>query len=180
MQHRQISIHIKNVEREPKLITDFSNLSNQKWRVINDDVMGGISNSTLQINSSGNAVFLGTVSLANGGGFASVKNEEPLNLKGFDGIRLSVLGDGNRYSFRFQTGNVNQTNPWSYEHRFDTEENLWQAIDLPFDKFQAVYRGSEVTDPEPLDPESIKNFGFLISDKQEGDFRLEIEKIELI
>ena len=163
---------------DKKLITDFTNLANQQWQVINDGVMGGLSDGQFQINAEGNAVFLGTVSLKNNGGFTSVKNREPINLQGYIGIRLTIRGDGNRYSFRIQTGEGNKTHKWSYECRFDTAPNSTEEIQLPFDDFKPTYRGSTPEGVPPLDPGNIHNFGFLISDKQEGEFRLEIENIE--
>lgn len=163
---------------DKKLITDFSNLANQQWQIINDGVMGGHSSGQFQINAAGHAVFLGTVSLKNNGGFTSVKNMEPLNLQGYDGIKLTIRGDGNRYSFRIQTGKERKTHNWSYECRFDTDTDSTKDILLPFDDFNPTYRGSTPKGVPPLDPGNIHNFGFLISDKQKGEFRLEIEKIE--
>lgn len=162
---------------DQRLITDFSNLAAQQWIITNDGVMGGKSSSQFQINKDGNGVFLGTVSLENNGGFASVKNHEPVNLSGFQAVRLTVLGDGNRYSFRLQTGSGSSLDPWSYEQRFETEQDEWIEIDLPLDQFRPTYRGRTPDDVPPLDPAAIKRYGFLISDEQEGDFRLEIDKI---
>ena len=165
---------------KPQLITDFSNFSKQKWQIVNDDVMGGLSESSLQINYDGNAVFLGRVSLENNGGFASVKNHETLNLSGFESIRLHLKGDGRRYSFRLQTGSKQYQHPWSYEHRFDTEKDLWMEVNLPLNEFTATFRGSRPENAPELDLSAIATFGFLISDKQEGEFRLEIDKIEAL
>lgn len=162
------------------LITDFSNLAHQKWQITNDEVMGGKSQSRFQINENGNAVFLGTLSLANNGGFASVKNHEPLNLAGCRAICLHVKGDGKRYSFRLQTGSQDSVHPWNYEYRFQTENNEWQTIELPLGDFEAVYRGDAVPDAPLLNTSLIMRYGFLISDRQEGPFRLEIDKIEAL
>lgn len=164
-------------ETETRLITDFSNLASQQWIITNDGVMGGKSSSQFQINKDGNGVFLGTVSLQNNGGFASVKNHEPLNLDGYRSVRLSVLGDGNRYSFRLQTGSGSSVHPWSYELRFETKDGEWTDIELPLDSFVATYRGRTPDDVPPLDQSKIQRYGFLISDEQEGSFRLEIDKI---
>ena len=43
------------------------------WKVVNDDVMGGISRASFDLNTEGDAEFKGTVSTANNGGFASVR-----------------------------------------------------------------------------------------------------------
>ncbi len=163
-----------------KLITDFSNIANQEWRIVTDFVMGGKSSSRMQLNAEGNAVFFGELSLEKNGGFASVKNHEPLNLAGFSAIDLRVKGDGNRYSFRLRTGEGSETHKWSYQVKFETKPDEWTDITLPFSDFEATYRGSKPDDVSPPDFSSIRQFGFLISNKQEGPFRLEIEKIEAI
>lgn len=164
---------------EKRLITDFSNIANQEWRIVNDVVMGGKSSGQMQLNADGNAVFLGELSLENNGGFASAKNYEPLNIDGFSAIHLRVKGDGNRYSFRFRTGEGSETHKWSYQAKFETIPDEWIDVTLPFSDFEATYRGSKPDDVPPPDFSSIHQFGFLISDKQEGKFRLQIEKIEV-
>lgn len=162
-----------------RLITDFSNIAAQHWIITNDGVMGGKSSSQFQINKDGNGVFLGTVSLENNGGFASVKNHEPINLSGFTGVRLRLLGDGNRYSFRLQTGGEEGSiHPWSYEQRFNTTPSEWITVDLPLKEFHPTYRGRTPDNVPPLDPTNVQRYGFLISDKQEGKFRLEIDRVE--
>lgn len=164
---------------EKRLITDFSNIANQEWRIVNDVVMGGRSSSRMQLNADGNAVFLGELSLENNGGFASVKNHEPLNIDGFSVFHLRVKGDGKRYSFRLRTGEGSETHKWSYQSKFETNSNEWMDITLSFSDFEATYRGSKPDDVPPVDFSSIRQFGFLISDQQQGPFRLEIEKIEV-
>ncbi|TVQ05214.1 MAG: CIA30 family protein [Balneolaceae bacterium] len=163
---------------EQIVITDFTNLASQKWRVVNDGVMGGISQSTLQINTAGNGVFFGKVSLKNNGGFASVKNLNPLNLSGYSEFWLRLLGDGSRYSFRFRTENDGDPHYWVYEIRFETEPDKWLEISLPFTEFIPVYRGKALADIPPPDLSSICEYAILISDKQEGPFRLEIDWIK--
>jgi NADH dehydrogenase [ubiquinone] 1 alpha subcomplex assembly factor 1 len=44
------------------------------WRAIDDRVMGGVSRSRLRHDPAGHAVFEGEVSLAQNGGFASVRS----------------------------------------------------------------------------------------------------------
>lgn len=158
-------------------ITDFSNLAAQQWEIINDGVMGGKSESSFQINEEGHAVFLGNISLENNGGFASVRNHGPLNLEEFNGVRLRLKGDGKRYCFRLRTGKGNNTYRFSYDMRFDTETGTWMDVTLPFSEFHPYFRGMPVMDVPPLDLSNIRQYGFLISDKQEGEFRLEITAI---
>lgn len=165
-------------ENTTRLITDFTNLASQKWKIVNDGVMGGVSYSHLQIQANGNAVFIGEISLENGGGFASVKNQTSLNLKGFEKIKIRVLGDGNQYGFRFRTGNAMQKHQWSYEFKFETESGIWQNINIPLSDFKAVYRGKLLDNVPNADLSAIKEYSFLIGDRQDGPFRLEIDFIE--
>lgn len=167
-----------NVPVKPLVITDFSDFSHQHWRIINDGVMGGLSEGQFQINANGHALFLGSVSLENNGGFTMVKNHKRLNLTGFSDVSLRVRGDGKRYKFRFQTGkNSEQIHKWSYQHPFTAPKGRWDDIVLPLNGFVPVYRGRKMTDVPSLDPSAIYNYAFLISDKQKGEFRLEIESI---
>jgi len=159
------------------MITDFSNFARQQWAIVNDGVMGGKSTSQFQINMDGNGVFLGHITLVNNGGFASVRNQEPINLSGYQLIELKVKGDSKRYSFRFQTGSNENPDEWWYEHRFDTKAGEWITVDLPLSDFKPTYRGRTPENaPEP-NLSSIQKYGFLISDKQNGDFRLETDQI---
>ncbi|MBK8745518.1 MAG: CIA30 family protein [Propionivibrio sp.] len=67
----------------------------QTFRVINDDVMGGVSTSRLR-STDGAMVFEGEVSLENGGGFASFRG--PVRFPERSMVLLvTVRGDGQRY-----------------------------------------------------------------------------------
>jgi hypothetical protein len=160
-----------------KLLVDFSTPESvSRWRMINDGVMGGESQSQMRWNPGGTATFLGTVSLANNGGFASVRTApRTYDLAAHSGIRLRVRGDGHIYSFRFRTdGNFDGV---SWAQSFPTAAGEWEEIDLPFVGFQPVFRGQAVPQAGPLDPASIRQLGFLIAEKQAGAFSLEIDWI---
>ncbi|NBB77435.1 MAG: CIA30 family protein [Bacteroidetes bacterium] len=167
-------------ERDRILITDFSNLASAQWEVVDDVVMGGRSHGHFQLLESGHALFSGNLSLKNNGGFSSVKNRKRINIEGAESIRLKVKGDGNRYSFRFRTGRNGQTHRFVYESRFNTAPGEWETILLNLSEFEAVFRGRPVPDAPPPDLSSIHEYGFLISDKQEGGFRLEIASVEAV
>jgi len=170
-----------SIPSKPYLITDFSDFSHQQWRIVNDSVMGGKSQGQFQINSEGHAVFLGNVSLENNGGFTMVKNHESLNLSGYSKILLKVSGDGKKYSFRLQTGeSPNNIHPWSYECRFTSPNEKSAEVILNLSDFEPVYRGRTPENAPPLDQSKIYRYAFLISDKQEGNFRLKIESVKAL
>ena len=53
------------------LINTSNDIGLEDWRIVNDDVMGGVSSSTLYLNEEQNLVFSGNLSMENNGGFAS-------------------------------------------------------------------------------------------------------------
>jgi len=161
-----------------KLLLDFSgNDQIPEWFIINDGVMGGVSTSDLKYMSQGSLMFTGNVSLKYNGGFASFRgNMSDLDLKGYDGIKIRVRGDGKKYSFRIRTNN--SFDGIAYAADFKSKENVWQEINIPFSDFTPRFRGRIILNAGKLDPAAIKQLGFLISDKQEGPFQLEIDWIK--
>ena len=157
-----------------RLIVNFVEPMNAfKWIVVNDNVMGGISRSRVSINEDGYMLFNGNVSLDYGGGFASVRSSyENWEIGNFEGFVIKVWGDGKSYQFRCRMGN--NFNGVAYRHYFQTNNENWQEIRLPFSKFIPTYRGRIISDAKPLDPESIRSLGLMISDKQSGNFNLKI------
>jgi monofunctional biosynthetic peptidoglycan transglycosylase len=166
----QVSKETQEMELVP--VMDFDEES-EPWRTINDGVMGGVSSSGFLVKE-GIARFEGTVSLENNGGFASVRSRSrDYDISLFQGMVLRVRGDGKRYAFRLRT--TSGFDGISYEARFKSVADQWITVRMPFKAFQPVFRGRVIRDAEPLDLKSVKTFGFLISDKQTGKFRLEID-----
>jgi monofunctional biosynthetic peptidoglycan transglycosylase len=160
---------------DTSMIMDFEEGA-EPWQTINDVVMGGVSSSTFTVQE-GVARFEGEVSLENNGGFASARSRPAEHdLSAYDGVLLRVRGDGNRYAFRLRT--TKAFDGVSYEARFETVKDEWTTVRLPFDAFQAVFRGNRVPGAAPLDLTSIQTFGVLIADKQEGPFHLDIDGIK--
>ena len=63
------------------VLVDFdedSTLAN--WAVVNDGVMGGESQGKFYIDTEGNGIFEGTISLENNGGFASIQLNKKIKL----------------------------------------------------------------------------------------------------
>ena len=161
------------------LVESFNIPTNLNWQIINDGVMGGISNSEIQILSDGVGQFKGTVSLENNGGFASTRGVlAVLPSEPFTKIRLRIKGDGKKYSFRIRTDG--QYDGVSYKNDFETKAGVWQEIILNLADFKPTWRGRILTNIPPIEPTQIRQVGFLISDKQEGTFTLLIDWIKLL
>ena len=133
------------------------------WGAVDDVVMGGASASGLSL-LPGFARFTGNVSTANSGGFASVRtrNFEPaFNLQGWQGVRLVMRGDGQRYKVILR-----HSNSWdsrAYCHSVDTEPDQWIVVDIPFSIFVATFRAKTQPTAPRLDPTSICSFQLMLS-----------------
>lgn len=148
-----------------------------KWVIVDDVVMGGLSGSDIQPEKEG-ARFSGAVSLKNNGGFSSVRRNFPgMNMNGYDGIALTLTGDGRRYGVSL-SDRARFTGLY-FNARFETVNGEKIIINLPFEDFKPLYYGRPAPDVKPIDLSSVKELSLIISDKQEGPFTLLIEKIEL-
>lgn len=147
-----------------------------EWAAINDVVMGGVSTGQLRQTSQGTAVFAGRLSLENNGGFASVRSRaRQRDLSAYRGIALRVRGDGGRYKVNIKTDS--RFDGLQYRHAFETTADEWQTVYLPFREFVPSFRGRIVPDAPPMDLSRITSLGLMISDKQAGPFRLEVQSI---
>uniref|UniRef100_A0A2P2MDL0 Uncharacterized protein LOC105649701 n=1 Tax=Rhizophora mucronata TaxID=61149 RepID=A0A2P2MDL0_RHIMU len=148
------------------------------WGALDDVVMGGVSQSTFQIDTTGGehgeptGLFKGVVSTANNGGFTSVRTRNfsvPEDLSAYDGLGLYLKGDGRRYKFIVRTSHDWDT--VGYTIGFDTEEGHWQSICLPFSSLRPIFRARTVLDAPPFDPRNIVSLQLMFS-KFEYDGKL--------
>jgi monofunctional biosynthetic peptidoglycan transglycosylase len=156
-------------------IVHFGTDSADDWFVVNDGVMGGRSSSALN-REGGVAVFEGYLSLENNGGFASVR--APITdgaLSGASRIVLRVRGDGKRYQLRLRPGR--RFDGVAFAAGFETRAGEWIIVELPVEAFEPTYRGFRPRGVGALDPSRIGQVGIMLTDKQDGAFRLELEWI---
>ena len=149
----------------------------KKWNIVNDDVMGGISKSYLSLNEENNLIFSGNVSLKNNGGFASTRmglDRESLN--GIRSFKIKFKGDGNMYKLRIRQNNRRA----AYSSNFKSVKEKWLEVNIPIDDFTPSWRGYSYSSYPAIETEKISSIGIQISDKQEGEFKLEIKYIKAI
>ena len=152
---------------------------NGRWASVNDTVMGGVSSSRHELTEDGTFIFRGNLSLENNGGFASVRSRmEPMDLAGADAFRLRVRGDGHRYQLRFRVdGEWSWVNYWQ---GFDTKAGEWIEVELPVEGFRAGWRGEPVPQAPAFDPARPFEITLMATDKQEGEFELEVDWISAV
>ncbi len=157
------------------ILFDFGAKENMNdWLLVNDGVMGGLSQSSFVLTQNNSALFSGNVTLENNGGFASVRTRPmQFDLDGLQGIQIRVKGDGKKYQFRVQTNN--RFDGVSYQYKFETQQDQWQTITIPFEECVPVFRGRQLRNVDPISPNDIQQVGFLISDGQTGAFELEVQ-----
>jgi NADH dehydrogenase [ubiquinone] 1 alpha subcomplex assembly factor 1 len=172
-----LSTNMKADNATNKILFDFRSATKlPAWEVVNDDVMGGLSDSQFQILTNRYAVFSGTVRLDNNGGFASVRSA-PIreNLSALTAFIVRVRGDGRTYKFSVRT-EAGFDSPL-YQRAFKTKQGEWEEHRLELSDFAPTFRGRAIANAPPLNAATLHSVGFLISDKQAGPFRLEISWI---
>lgn len=143
------------------------------WLAVDDVVMGGRSASRLEAHPAGTALFVGVLSLEDGGGFGSVRSpSREWGFGGAQGIVLRVRSDGQRYKLGLRTTDAFDT--LVHQAEFQVPAGAWQEVRLPWSAFQPRWRGRAVSQAEPLAPERVRSLGLLIADRQAGPFRLEL------
>lgn len=155
---------------------DFTKDANIKnWRIVNDDVMGGISTATFKLSKDGNGLFQGRVSTENNGGFASVRyTMDEIKVEELKTIRIKLKGDGKNYQFRIKNKKADY---FSYITTFPTSGE-WQVITLRLEDFYPSFRGRKLDIPN-FNKNEIGQVAILIGNKKNENFKLEIDLIEL-
>ena len=147
------------------------------WQIVNDSVMGGISNSSLDRIDDQTVRFSGILSLENNGGFASVRASGRIpDMSGSRAIVIRTKGDGRADQLRLR-----MSNGWrapDYSATFATKLGQWQTHVIPLRDFVAGWRGRTIRDAPPLDPAQIRSIGILLGDKNPGGFSLDIDWIK--
>ncbi len=170
-------VYVRHMQEQEDILMlfDFGNPdSMNQWRPINDGVMGGVSNCQFVVEDCRVGVFSGTVSLANNGGFASVRSRPArCDLRQYAGLELHARGDGKRYQLRMRDNPA--FDGITYTVHFDTRQDIWQTIRFPFSHFKPTFRGRYVSGAPSLNLRMIYSFGLLIGSKQAGAFRLEVD-----
>ncbi len=151
---------------------DFSNPNTLRdsW-IVNDGVMGGVSQSSLRQDEDG-MFFEGMVSLENNGGFASMRSSVRFP-QGTQLIELIAKGDGKRYKLVLRTELAPRV---TYEADFIALPT-WQTYRFNLSQFKSTFRGRDVNAPA-LSFSDVIDFGILISNNQAGSFAIQLKTLK--
>jgi monofunctional biosynthetic peptidoglycan transglycosylase len=167
-------------DEKSRSLLNFENANTAKaWVSVNDNVMGGISDGKFKITQDKTLFFYGSLSLANNGGFASVRClPTQLALKKNDSICFQAKGDGREYTINLYTNK--RLTAFSYKQSFKTKKEEWINLTFPLDKFIATSFGRTIPNAAPIDPNEINSIGFMIGDKNIEPFQLELKNITIL
>ncbi len=146
----------------------------ETWRVVDDGVMGGLSKGCMHLSDEGNAVFHGTVSLENYGGFSSVRTRMNESVEDYTHFVLTLKGDGKNYQLRAKSDAYES---YSYVYTFETSGE-WEKVVIPMNEMYPSFRGQKLQMPN-YPGETLGEMAILIANKKAETFQLEIDKIEL-
>ncbi|MCG8579631.1 MAG: CIA30 family protein [Bacteroidales bacterium] len=160
----------------PKILHDFNkNDDLSAWTIVNDGVMGGLSQGNISITEDGHGVFSGYISLENNGGFSSLRKRfAPVNVTPYQKIIIKVKGDGKRYQLRVKTDTYDAH---SYITYFNTS-GQWEKIELDLAAFYPSFRGRKLAMAN-YPKIRMEELAFLIANKKQESFQLQIDYIEL-
>lgn len=164
-------------ESSMRTLMNFDNSPQEpRWIALNDGVMGGRSSGGPTV-ADGKLEFSGEISLANNGGFSSVRSVgRDFDLGGASAVVLRVRGDGRRYQLRLASDARYRGIAVSYGAGFDTTAGEWTEVRVPLASLEPTVRGSSLQGP-PLNPSQVHEIGLLIADKREGAFALAVDWI---
>ncbi|MGV6832219.1 MAG: CIA30 family protein [bacterium] len=145
------------------------------WMVVDDGVMGGLSQGNISLSDEGHAVFSGFVTTENNGGFSSIRYAfKEFDVNDHTYLVLRVKGDGSKYQCRLKDDYYQR---YTYVSSFETTGE-WQTIKLPLAEFYPYFRGY-VLDMPNFPKKTLAQIGILIGNKRKEKFHLEIESISL-
>ncbi len=154
----------------------FSDKSTSDWFIVDDGVMGGLSQGHFESTDEGHSRFWGDVSLENNGGFSSVRlRQNPVDMTSYGSFKLNVKGDGKDYQFRVKSSSKEY---YSYIYTFSTSGE-WEEIEIPFDEMVPSFRGRLLNQP-PFPGEVCAEMAFLIANKKAESFSIELKEIQVV
>jgi len=158
-------------------ISEFRQGDDLTWSVVNDGVMGGLSEGKISYTESETLRFRGMLSLENNGGFSSIRSARTeMDLSAADGVVMRVKGDGRTYQLRLATDARYRGMEMSFRANFATKKSQWTEIKIPFESLKGTFRGRDLSNRK-FDPGNVKRVWILLGDKKAGPFDLEIDWI---
>ena len=147
----------------------------KQWFIVNDDVMGGVSESNFSINKDGYGIFQGYISTENNGGFCSIRHSLSRKYIGNNNVlKLKIKGDGKDYQLRIK---ADRNDYFSFIATFKTTGE-WEEIIIPLKEMYPSFRGRKLN-MQNFNNNYFEEIAFLVGNKKNEKFKLIIDRITL-
>lgn len=167
------------MEQKEPLVFDFGENKNfGKWSIIDDGVMGGLSESKARLESDA-VLFSGNVSLKNNGGFVSLRGPmSSYDLSNYTYCEIRFKSDSKRvYEVLLE-----RETPFylpKFRMKFTGKTDDWETITIPLQSFEVSRMGDTIQKGIDVNYlQKIQRIGFILADKQEGGFQLWIDYLK--
>lgn len=164
-------------QSENKMKIDFgSDKAGQSWRIINDGVMGGLSQAQTECLEN-SVLFSGKISLDNNGGFSSYRSPYGrMNFAEYETVSIRFKSKGPTFGFTMETSSYfYQPN---YKAVLKAESTDWQILKIKLIDFKQYQLGRPTGERlVESDKAKIIRIGFINHDKVAAPFELEIDYI---
>ncbi|AGC78489.1 complex I intermediate-associated protein 30 (CIA30) [Nonlabens dokdonensis] len=159
------------------ILFDFNKKSDiSSWNIVDDRVMGGISQSHFSLTTSGHGKFYEFVTTESNGGFSSVDYDfDKVKVSPNDKIKIKLKGDGKTYQFRVKAFPNDRHN---YIKEFATTGE-WQNVEIPLSDMYASWRGNRLNIPN-FDKNQITGITLMIANGKKQNFQILLNSIEVV
>lgn len=161
----------------PEFMIDFGEKTGGlNWRVLSDNVMGGLSNGRIQFTEN-TIRFTGDVSLENNGGFCSIRSEwQNMDLSKFEKVKIRFRSKGQAFALTLE-----KDQRWYmpyFKKEFTTNSEEWQEVTMDLSEFEE-YRIGRTTGSKASkdDLSKMLRMGIVSNSKKASEFELEIDYI---
>ena len=191
----------EHITQNKKMLFDFRKENSvTEWICTSDKAFGGNTEASFEKSRNGQAVFKGYLSTelpledttsgvkVKYSGHAAIKSKpliglfnsiEPYDMSDFDTFELRIRGDGRAYFFNVQSeGYVRKKDDIHQAFMFTRGGPHWEIIRIPYNKFILTNHG--YLQDHQMDFHKVRSFGISLNDKNDGEFRLEIDYIRLL
>ena len=132
---------------------------NKNWKIITDQVMGGISQGQFNYQKIGDhdvVILTGSVSTKNNGGFIQIRrNLNDVNLNNVKKVTIIAKGNNEKYFIHLRT--TFTVLPWQYYQSSFVVENNFKNFVLPLSDFKK----SGYLLPKKINPNNIKSIAIV-------------------
>lgn len=162
-----------------RTLVDFSDADEfARWEVVNDGVMGGLSKGHIE-QVEGALSFTGTIN-TNGGGFTSLRRPLPEGaMAGARALRIVYSGDARTYEVTLRSDARERGRRIAYRATLTPGESAegWSVAVIDLARLETSLFGQQVDAPA-FATEKAHSIGLIIADGIDGDFAMQLKRIE--